>query len=142
MANQRQVHLKGDGVTSEDTVAQAAITPGQLVLQTGALAGAAAESRSYALERAEMGKDMDTAYASGDTMKVLNAYPSSEVNAFLASGQNVAVGAALEAGANGILVAQSSGTTIAIALEALNLTGDQSAATGPSNSTRVRVRVY
>jgi hypothetical protein len=128
-----KAHIDEDGAAAE------AITPGMLVLGTTSLtkfsvAGGPAPRR-VAMERDEMGKGMDDAYASGDTVKVANLAPGDRVNALIASGQNISANAWLEPAADGTLRVFSAGTRWGRALEAINNSA------GPGN-VRLRVEVY
>lgn len=127
-----RIHVDEDGAAAE------AITPGMLVdgvtsLTKFATAGGPAPRR-VAMERDEMGKDIDTAYAVGDTVKVANLAPGDRVNAFIASGQNIAADALLEPAADGTLRVLASGTPWGRALEAVNNSA------GPGNA-RLRTEV-
>jgi hypothetical protein len=122
----RVIALMGQPLQNEDAAAAAAITPGMLVSVNGsglwiphgtALAAAA---RNFAMERDEMGKDMDTPYAIGDTVKVGAFSQGMRVNALIATGVNAAVGALLESAGNGTLRVLTTGVALARALEAVN----------------------
>lgn len=128
--------LLGHPLYNEDGVAGAAITPGAAVtgVTTIALAAALAQTRAFACEREEMGKGIDTAYATGDTVKVAEMRPGDHVYALLASGQSVAADAALESAGGGNLRAISTGFRVGRALEAVNNTAGPTAA-------RIRVEV-
>jgi hypothetical protein len=122
----RVIMLKGADTAhySEDGAAGAAITPGMLVsgvttLVPWASAGAAGAYK-YADFRDEMGKTIDDAYAIGDTVKVVAVSPSDRINALIASGENIASDALLEAAADGTLRVLASGVAVARALEAVN----------------------
>lgn len=122
----RVIKLLGEPIQNEDNAAAEAITPGHLVTLNGsgqvikhATAGGNTE-RAFALEREEMGKTIDTAYAIGDTVKVGTFHPGTRVNALIASGQNIAKGGKLESAGNGTLRALAAGTPIAWAVRAVN----------------------
>jgi len=122
----RVIKLLGEPIQNEDNKAAEAITPGHLVVVNGsgdlikhATAGGATPA-SFALEREEMGKTIDTAYAIGDTVKVGTFPPGTRVNALIASGQNISKGAKLESAGNGTLRVLGSGTAIAWAVRAVN----------------------
>jgi hypothetical protein len=128
-----RIHIDEDGAASE------AITPGMLVQGTTSLAkfataGGPAPLR-VAMERDEMGKGIDDAYAAGDTVKVANLAPGDRWNALIASGQNIAANAWLEPAGDGTLRVFSAGTRIARALEAINNSA------GPGN-VRLRAEAY
>lgn len=124
----RTVKLLGEPIQDEDDKAAAAITPGMLVNWNGSgdlvpHATAAATGRlaaTFAMEREEMGQDIDTPYAIGDTVKVGFFYPGCRVNALIATGVNVGKGALLESAGNGTLRLATTGSAVARALEAIN----------------------
>ena len=142
----RVITLKGHPIINEEGSASAAVTPGQFVDGVSSIApgpSANGPGRNIALERDERGQDIDTAYASGEAVKVGSFSPGQRAYVFLASGQNIAENAFLQHGGTGLLIAHTStNPRIGRALEAVNTTGDQSAATGPSFSTRIRVEIY
>ena len=137
------ITLKGDPIVNEDDKALEAITPGHLVMlvPTGVqknTANAANVAAAFALERDELGKNIDVAYASGDYVKVGVFSPGSHVYAFLASGFNIAKGDYLTGNTTGLLF--NTGVTaslrIARALEAVN-----TSAVAPVSGTRIRVEI-
>jgi hypothetical protein len=135
----RVITLKGDPVIHEDEIALAAITPGHLLMlvPTGVqknTAAAANVSASFALERDEVGRDIDFPYATNDVVKVGAFAPGQRVYAFLASGQNVAKGAYLTGNATGLLTATGVAADIRLAraLEAVNSVAD---------TTRIRAEI-
>jgi hypothetical protein len=120
----RVIALLGQPIYNEDGVAAEAITPGMLVNGTTSLikyatAGGAA-APAFALERDEMGKDIDTPYAIGDTVKIGVFHKGQHVNALIAIGQNIAANARLEAAADGTLKVFAAGVILARALEAVD----------------------
>jgi len=130
--------LLGQPIVNEEGVATAAITPGMLVdgvtsIAPHAIAGADCP-RTFALEREELGQNIDDAYAIGDTVKVGAFAPGQRVNALIASGQNIAANQALESAGDGTLRLLASGVRLARALEAVNNSA------GPANA-RIRVEV-
>lgn len=136
----RVIALQGNPIQYEDWAAAEAITPGQLVNINGsgllikhATAGGAA-GRMFAMARDEMGDDIDTAYAIGDTVKVGAFHAGQRVNAFIASGQNITVGTFLESAGAGVLRAFAAGVILGQAVESVNNTAGPSAA-------RIRVQV-
>lgn len=133
-----KVLLKGDPNIDEQGSASAAITPGHLVAGVSTVAKhstANGPGRAYALERDELGKEVGTAYASGDYVKVHNAKPGDRIYALIASGQNISEGGYLGSAGDGTLKAYASGTYSARALESVNN------AAGPGEA-RIRVEVY
>ena len=137
----RVIALRGPSAgQSEDWAAAEAITPGMLVARNSSNllikhnddAPAMNIARDFAMERDEMGKDIDTNYAIGDTVKVGHFTPGDRVNAIIASGVNAAANSILESAGDGTLRVRTSGPGIAVALEAVNNSA------GPGN---VRLRV-
>jgi hypothetical protein len=137
----KRIHLTGSGRIEEGT-AGGSITPGHLIqlnssgnLVVHATAGGPAE-KAFALEDALQGKEIGDAYSSGNRVSYVLAAPGDVVYAFLAAGQNAAVGSYLTSNGNGALkVASGTDTRLAVALEALDLT-----ASGATTS-RIRVRI-
>jgi len=131
--NDRVIQLLGQAIQNEDDAAAEAITPGHLVTTDGSgnvIKHNVATGRvtpRFALEREEMGKTIDDAYAIGDTVKVGAFSKGQRVNALIASGANIAKGASLESAGDGRLRA---GTTnpVAFAVRAVNN------AAGPSDA--------
>lgn len=125
----KTIHLKGPVEINEDGVAGSAITPGMLVSGVSTInphvtAAATAVARTFALERDELGLDMDDDYAVGDQVKVGSFPPGSRVYAWLTTSQTIAEGDFLKsAGATGYVQAHG-GTNVAIlrALEAVTTT--------------------
>lgn len=130
------IALAGTPIINEDGVASESITPGHLVQGVASIARFATAGgpapRTFALEREELGKGIDAAYAAGDNVKVGSFAPGMRVYALVASGVNVSAGAWLEPAADGTLRAHSAGTRIARALESVNATA----------LTRLRVEIY
>jgi hypothetical protein len=137
------IALQGDPVINEEEKALEALTPGHLLeYGSGGLQkctdDAANVAPMFALERDEMGKDIDDAYASGDYVKCGVFAPGMRVYALLASGQNVAKGAYLTGNTAGLLTAGSvaAGIRTAQALEAVDASGS-----APVTGTRIRVQI-
>jgi hypothetical protein len=111
------ITLRGEPIVDEQNEASEAITPGHLIeinagewrkhASSGGAAGAI-----FAMERDELGKGIDVAYAIGDYVKAGYYAPGDRVNALIPSGQNVAEGAELESDGAGRLKA---GTTKPVA---------------------------
>lgn len=134
MALKRVITLLGDPHINEDGIASAVIKPGYLVdgvLSVAAHASAAAAcSRTFALERSELGAGIDDSkrvlgtissdYAIGDTVKIGSFKQGERVLAWIASGQNIAINARLESAGDGTLRVYGSGVIIGRALEAVN----------------------
>lgn len=135
----RVIALLGQPLIDEDLAATGAITPGHLVDFSGtgvakhASAGGIA-ARTFALERDELGNDIDVAYAIGDTVKVGSFHQGQRVYTFIASGENIAKGNFLESDGAGRLRIYSSGVRLARALEAVNNSA------GPGDA-RIRVEI-
>jgi len=123
MASPRVIWLKSrdSRQVNEDGAASEAITPGMLVQGVSTISkqsNAGTDcARTFALEREEMGKGIDDAYAVGDQVKVGTFAPGDRVYALIASGQNITAGQYLEAAADGTLRAIASGTRIARSLD-------------------------
>jgi hypothetical protein len=137
--------LGGPPVTldGDNPVAGEAIIPGHLLMDNGTsivknTANGANVARMFALERDELGTDIDTAYASGDQVKVGVFRGGQRVYAWLASGQNVARGAYLSCDNAGLLTLASVSSTVRIAraVEAVNTAGS-----APVAGTRIRVEI-
>lgn len=137
------IALKGDPIINEEDKALEALTPGHLVelTSTGVQKNtddAANVAAAFALERDEIGKGIDVAYAINDYVKVGVFRPGSHVYAFLASGQNVAKGAYLTGTTTGLFTATgvTASVRIARALEAVNTSGS-----APVAGTRIRIEI-
>lgn len=118
------INLRGEPIIDEQLDAEVEIMPGSLVevnpstekLRLQSTAGGPAEAL-FALERDELGNDIDTAYAIGDRVKVGRYAPGMGVLAFIPSGQNITKGSTLEPAGSGNLRVLASGTPIARADE-------------------------
>jgi hypothetical protein len=136
----RVIALLGTPMILEEDKAAEAITPGHLVdydasgnlVKNASAADPAA--RTFALERDEMGKDIDTAYAIGDQVKVGSFHLGQRVYGFTPSGQNLAKGAKLESDGAGRFVVLASGEALARTVEAVNNSA------GPGDA-RVRIEI-
>ncbi len=125
--NDRVIQLLGQAIQNEDDAAAEAIIPGHLITVDGsgnvikhASADGATTAR-FALEREEMGKDIDTAYAIGDTVKSGTFAPGMRVNALVPSGANIAKGATVSSNGDGRLKASST-NVIGVAVRAVHAT--------------------
>jgi len=134
-----KILLKGTGIQKE-AVAAGTITPGMLVeltsagkVQAQSTAAASSVQRAFATENSLEGNTISDDYSANDTTFYEVVGPGVEVYAFLEAGENVAIGAFLEAADAGALQAVSTGKPIAVALEAV----DNSA----SGSTDTRIKV-
>lgn len=146
------ITLKGTPVRGE-AVANAAITPGQLIermstdkLRRHASAGQNA-TRMFALEDELQGNDIDTNYAASAIVQFGVFKPGDEVYSFLANGETAVIGSWLESDGNGDLrvhTADSAGAVeypeaiIGVAREALDMSG--SSGVDPA-SRRIRVEI-
>lgn len=133
-------------------VANAAITPGYLceLMSTGkyrkhATLGGNAE-KIFAIEDDHQGKKISEAYAANDQLQMAVCAPGAEIYAWLANGENAAIGAFLESAGDGqlqVLDADASvglvktNSIVAVALEAVDMSG--SAGVDPSGRIKVRV---
>lgn len=102
------IALRGEPIVDEQNTASAAITPGHLIeINAGQWrkhAGAALNAAPiFALERDEMGDDIDTAYASGDRVKAGFFTAGQRVNALIGIGQNITEGDYMESAGDGTL---------------------------------------
>lgn len=138
--------LRGEGVYKEAT-AGGAILPGHLLTRSSATAvtvhgTADGASRSlFAIENGQVGDDISTAYASGDTVPMIYAERGAEIYALVAAAAPaIAVGDALGSAGDGTLkkitigAGTLAGAVIGFALEAVDNSGGGSVA-------RLRVEV-
>lgn len=138
----RVIALLGYPILNEEDKAAEAITPGHLLAydSNGDLIkhndDASNAAPMFALERDEMGKDIDTAYAVGDQVKVGTFSPGQRVYAIIASGANVAKGDYLTSDGAGRLTKTGVSATVRLA-EALE---DVNNSAGPSDA-RIRVQI-
>lgn len=127
MAKLTVILLGNELVTqNEDNAAAEALTPGHLINYDSngdwvkhATAGGDT-ARRFALEREELGQDMNDDYAIRDTVKAGLCPRGVRVNAIIASGQNITKGNFLESAGNGTLRVLAAGTRLAQALESVN----------------------
>ena len=119
----RIIKLLGEPVQNEDSKAAEVITPGHLVTfdSNGDLikhnSAGGFTTTAFALEREEMGDDIDETYAVLDTVKVGVFGRGTRVLALIASGQNLVKGDYLESAGNGTLRKFAAGTRLARSLE-------------------------
>jgi len=105
------IALRGEPIVDEQNAASEAITPGMLCQpnlpalgQVRKHATAAANAAPvFALERDEMGKTIDTAYAIGDRVKLGRFAPGDGVNALVGAGQTLTGVEFLESAGDGTL---------------------------------------
>lgn len=131
MSDSRVIVLQGNPILNENGVASEAITPGMLVQGVTSIAkhssAGGAAARTFALERDEMGSDIDTDYAIGDVVKIASCSPGDVVNALIVSGA-ISAGAFVESNGNGYLKAYGSGIRIGRVLESVGGGGASRAA--------------
>lgn len=145
--------LKGDPIYKEKD-AGGAITPGDLIQRSsdgdvdvhGTAGGNAA--KLFAVENDIAGDGINDAYAAGEVCKFAAVYPGCEVYAWLADGENAAIGSYLESNGDGTLkvvdfVSDSAGnetdrtaSIVAVALEAVDLSASSNTADG-----RIKVEI-
>lgn len=131
MSNQRVITLKGCPEVTEEFQANEAISPGHLLgFSSGKLikntSNANKVAPMFALERDELGKDVDEAYAADDYVKAGTFAPGMRLSAFIASGQTVAIGDYLTGDAAGRLTktgVDNDTNILAQAMEAITTTG-------------------
>ena len=128
MSTENQVHLIGD-FRREEALAASTITPGMLIeedssgeFQAHSTAGGVAQ-RLLAEVDALQGNTLDDDYSAADLVSANVELPGNEVQAFLKAGENVAIGATLESAGDGTLQAETTGEVLAMAREALDLSG-------------------
>jgi hypothetical protein len=126
------IALRGEPIVDEQNTASAAILPGHLIeINAGQWrkhAGAAgAAGPWFALERDELGHDIDTAYAASDRVKAGFFASGDRVNALIPSGETVTEGAELQSDGAGRLTA---GTTKPVARAAAAGTPSAASADG------------
>jgi hypothetical protein len=128
MANNKVVALRGEPIVDEQLTASTAITPGHLIeVNAGQwrphdTATGAAEPW-FALERDEVGKDYDDAYAADDRVKAGFFHQGQRVNALVASGEDLAIGDLLESAGGGLLT-EGNTNPVARAAEAVVTTAE------------------
>lgn len=127
--------VKNHSDVFEEYIAYEAVYPGHLLaldadlkVKKHATAGGPGTPMMFAVEDALQGKTIDDAYAADDPVQVWIPGRGDDVYAILADGETVVKGGLLESNADGTLKAASSGTAIAVALEALDLSGSDSSA--------------
>lgn len=97
-----------------------------------------------ACEDALQGRDLNDPYVTGDPVKVFIPQRGDEVYSILEDGANVAVGAYLESNGAGYLQAVTTGKAVAMALEALDLSGssgEESSSTPFGYNKRIKVKI-
>ncbi len=131
MANERVIVLRGTPTIDEQNLCGATdITPGMLIdISSGAWVphpDSAVGAAVFALEREELGRDIDSAYVETDIVKAAYFHKGERANALVASGQTIAEGAQMEAGGGGLLVGgTTSGQVVGVAAEDIDTTSGQ-----------------
>jgi hypothetical protein len=148
MVASNTIFLKGHGQIKEGN-AGGAITPGHLLIKNTSdayVVHATAEGNAYpvfAMEKDFVGKDLSTAYVSGERVQALHAIPGDEVYALVpASALAIVIGDELVSNGDGTLKKVTAGAVavgnlrrvVATALEAVDNSGGGSPA-------RIRVQV-
>lgn len=101
----------GEHVIRDEGVAAGAITPGMLLRRSSATAVAfhatagGNHQKMFALENDLVGGGVSDAYAADDQVQIGHARSGVKIDALLKTGNNVAVGAALESAGDGTLQA-------------------------------------
>ena len=137
------IELKGCGIRGE-TIANAAITPGQLieVMSTGkvrkhATAGGF-HQRKISVEDSLQGNGISDNYAADAKCQWVNAEPGQVMYMLLADGESATPDEFLESNGNGDLRVYTSGTRVGRAMDTLDLSDSSGA--DPS-SRRIRVEI-
>lgn len=119
----RTILLTGD-VNRRTREAGGTITPGNFASLDGSneavRTGADAVPQFVAVENSIGGDGIDDDYSEGDVVLLHVLTKGDEVNAILAAGQSVAVGALLRTGANGTVTSAGSGVMTLLALETVD----------------------
>lgn len=139
-----KILLKGSPIKDESFAAGEAITPGHLINLNSSgqwvknTANADDVAPTFALEREEMGKEIEDAYASGDVVKAATMFGGCRVYAWLASGQNAAIGDYLTGNNAGLMTKTGvvDGVRLARAIEAVDAT-----AADPTTGARIRIEI-
>lgn len=133
--SKRTIYLLGQPIYNEDGAAAEAIVPGMLTrgvttINKNNVADASCIV-TVALERSEMGKSIDDAYAIGDTVKIGSFHAGSHFLGLIESGVTVVEGTLLSSAGDGTLKVGAAAVAIARSLEAIT----------PTNRQRLRVEV-
>ncbi len=133
---EQTIQLKGEFIRKERD-AGGTITPGHLVQINSSgdfvvhSAAQGPHSKAFAIEDNLQGNKITDDYSSGQRTQVNYQVPGNEVNAILAAGENVAIGAILAPSSDGTLVAISGSDQqpVGRALVATNLSASAAVAT-------------
>lgn len=134
MSTENRVHLIGD-FRREEKIAAGTIKPGYLVERTSADKLQAHSTAQGVAERlvAEIdllqGNTLTDDYSADDLVSANVELPGNVCQMYLKAGENVAIGADLESAGDGTLQAVTTGTVIANAGEALDLSASGAVAT-------------
>lgn len=125
----KTVVLRGTPEVDEQNTASAAITPGHLIEKNAGQwrkhsTATGLAVRSFALERDELGKGIEVAYAAGDRVKAGYFKPGDRVNAIMPSGEDGAEDALVESDGAGRLVVGSTNPVGRLAAASGALTAD------------------
>jgi hypothetical protein len=143
----RSIHLKG-AYSREEAIAADTVKPGYLIeltsagtVQAHSEEGGVAE-RAFAVEDTVQGNDVDDSYSAADRVQYNIENRGNEVFAYIKAGEDIDIGDKLVSAGDGTLIEAapaSSGALdndyIAVALEALDLTGSGAVA------TRLKIRI-
>jgi len=143
-SNPSRILLKAeDHAISLEGQTDEAVTPGELVefgggndIQLQSTAADAEAAPYFALTKFYDGSDIDTDYASGDTVQFALCQPGVEVYAWLEDGESVSIGTSVEAAGNGGLQTYSTGRILGKAMEAVD-----ASSSGGGGPKRVKIRV-
>lgn len=146
------IRLKKYSDVQEEHLAGGTIYPGMLLIMSAADTVVAhnddAPANCYAMfavEDALQGKGIDDPYVTGDPVQVWIPYRGDWVYAILEDGANVSVGTFLESNGAGYLQAYTQGTPVAVAMEAMDLsgsTGELDSSEGTlGTARRIKVRI-
>ena len=140
----RTIIVQEKSAVEFEALANAAITPGQLVelISTGKVqkvASASADSETaIAIEDSLQGNDIADDYVAGGTVRYRIPGRGDVVNAILADGEVAVIGTFLECATGGELQAHSTGVRKFVALEAIDASDSTATAVA---SRRIKVRV-
>lgn len=138
--NYNTIKIKKYSDVIEEFVAAegATILPGMVVKLTtdGEVEPGGSNLPMIALEDELQGKGINDAYAAGDPVQVWIPYRGDMFYGILADGEAVEIGAFVEAGADGYLVAHNIGVVVGQAVEAVDLSGSDNV-----GNKRIVVRV-
>lgn len=129
MSAKKTIVLIGSGNQRHDErlSVTSGIVPGMLLeitsankVQVHSTAADVAVMPLYAIENTTLGKGIDDAYASGDTVYFVAPSKGDKINALMGTGINAAVGAEMESAGNGTVRLRTTGQLLGIADEAVN----------------------